>query len=272
VDVDGIDLCRRAGRHHRHDHDQLQRRHSRLWRPELSRTRRLIRRRRAGRVLRVTRPYTAGARTEAAPSWRRQGVANLLDVFATSNTKLVSNVTVDNADCLSDHCLITADIAVRTPKPVVTYSSRKIRSIDVTSFEDDLRKSVLFTQLADTLDAYVDQFNAVVEQLLDKVAPVRSRRRRPQKPISKWLSSEAIDAKRSRRRLERRWRSTGAEADPSEYRQACRKANQLINASRTTYYRQCINEAGSNYRLRWKIVNDLLHSHDTDSTRTDTLH
>jgi len=63
----------------------------------------------------------------------------------------------------------------------------------------------------------------------------------------------------SRRRLERRWRTTGAEADRSEYRQACRKANQLINASRTTYYRQCINEAGSNYRLRWKIVNDLLH-------------
>ena len=143
--------------------------------------------------------------------------------------------------------------------------------LDLAPSGDDLRKSVLFTQPADTLDAYmyVDQFNAVVEQLLDKVAPVRSRCRRPQKPISKWLSSEAIAAKRSRRRLERRWRTTGAEADRSEYRQACRKANQLINASRTTYYRQRINEAGSNYRLRWKIVNDLLHSHDTDSTRTD---
>jgi len=151
-------------------------------------------------------------------------------VFATSNTKLFSNVTVDNADCLSDHFRITADIAVRTAKPVVAYSSRNIRSIDVTSFEDDLRKSVLFTQPADTLDAYVDQFNAVVEQLLDTVARVRSRRRRPQKPISKWLSSEAIAAKRSRRRLERRWRTTGAEAHRSEYRQACRKANQLINA------------------------------------------
>ena len=62
--------------HHRRpvptDHDRLQRRHSRLWRPKLSGTRRLIRRRRAGRVLRVTRPYTAGARTDAAPSWRRQ--------------------------------------------------------------------------------------------------------------------------------------------------------------------------------------------------------
>jgi len=69
------------------------------------------------------------------PPRRLPGVANLLDVFATSNTKLVSNVAVDIADCLSDHGLITADIAVRTTKPIVNYSSRYIRSIDVTSVE-----------------------------------------------------------------------------------------------------------------------------------------
>jgi len=48
----------------------------------------------------------------AAPSWRDVAVG-LLDVFATSNIKqLVANITVDNADCLYDHCLISADIAV----------------------------------------------------------------------------------------------------------------------------------------------------------------
>ena len=33
-----------------------------------------------------------------------------------------------------------------------------------------------------------------MRQLLDKVAPARTRRRRPQKQISKWLSVEAVDA------------------------------------------------------------------------------
>jgi len=112
------------------------------------------------------------------------------------------------------------------------------------SFEADLRSSVLFKQLVDKLNAYVDQLNDTLTQLLNKVAPVRSRRRRPQKPISKWLSIEAVAAKRSRRRLERRWLTTGTEADRSEYHQACRKANQLINESRSAYY-YTVNAAGN---------------------------
>jgi len=90
---------------------------------------------------------------------RLPNVANLLDVLATNNAKLVSNVRVDNADCLPDHCLITADIAARAPKPVVSFTSRNIRAVDAVSLEADLRSSVLFTQPADKLNAYVDQLN-----------------------------------------------------------------------------------------------------------------
>ena len=46
---------------------------------------------------------------------------------------------------------------------------------------------VLFTQPADTADAYVDQLNDVLAELLDKAAPVQTRRRRPQKLISGFL-------------------------------------------------------------------------------------
>ena len=128
------------------------------------------------------------------PTRRLPDVANLLDVLATNNAKLVSNVRIDNVDCLSNHCLITADIAARAPKPVVSFTSRNIRTVDAVSFEADLHLSVLFTQPADKLNAYVDQLSDTLTQLLNKVAPVRSRRRRPQKPISKWLSIEAVEA------------------------------------------------------------------------------
>jgi len=43
----------------------------------------------------------------------------------------------------------------------------------------------------------------------------------------------------------------------------------MINASRTNYYRQRIQDAGSNHRQRWQIVKKLLHSKDTDKTRND---
>jgi len=76
---------------------------------------------------------------------RLPDVANLLDVLATNNAKLVSKVRVDNTDCLSDHCLITTDIAARAPKPVVSFTSCNIRAVDAVSFEADLRSSVLFS-------------------------------------------------------------------------------------------------------------------------------
>lgn len=200
---------------------------------------------------------------------RTPTVSNLLDVVATSSTTLVSNVKVIDVDHLSDHCLITADVVVRVHRPVITYTSRNIRAVDATMFESELRKSVLFTRPAATVDEYVSQLNDVLTHLLDKFAPARTRRRRPQKPITKWLSAEAVEAKRTRRRLERRWRATGDEADRLAYRRECRKANRLINESRTNHYRRRIQESGSDYRQRWRIVNELLHSKDSDKTRTD---
>ena len=102
--------------------------------------------------------------------------------------------------------------------------------------------------------------------------PARTRRRRPQKPITKWLSVQAVEAKRTRRPPERRWRATGDEADRLAYRRVCRQANQLINDSRTNHYRQRIQESGSDYKQRWRIVNELLHSKDSHITRTDAEH
>ena len=178
---------------------------------------------------------------------RTPNVSNLLDDVATSSTTLVPNVKVIDVDHLSDHCLITADVVVRIHRPVITYTSRNIRAVDATMFESELRKSVLITQPAATVDEYVSQLNDVLMHLLDKFAPARTRRRPPQKPITKWLSAEVVEAKRTHRRLERRWRATGDEADRLAYRRECSKANRLINESRTNHYRRRIQESGSDY-------------------------
>jgi len=140
---------------------------------------------------------------------RTPNVANLLDVVATSSSALVSNVKVIDVDHISDHCLIIAGLVVRVPRPIITYTSRNIRAVDETLFESALRQSELFSRPATTVDEYVSQANDVLTHLLDKIAPARTRRRRPQKPITKWLSVQAVEAKRTHRRLERRWRATG---------------------------------------------------------------
>ncbi len=99
-------------------------------------------------------------------------------------------------------------------------------------FERTLHESPLFTAPALTVDEYADQIETTVVEALNKFAPLRQRRRRPAKPNSRWLSQDAMDAKRQRRRLERVWKRSGAESDRLAYRKSCRRANKVINMSR----------------------------------------
>ena len=88
----------------------------------------------------------------------------------------------------------------------------------------------------------------VAEQ--DRVATIKHCCRRLLKPITRWLSQDAISAKRERRRLERQWRRTQLDSDRIIYRQVCRRANKLINGSRHNFY---TDTTISDPRDRWKL-------------------
>ena len=74
-----------------------------------------------------------------------------------------------------------------------------------------------------------------------------------------WLSAAAMEAKRVRRRLERRWLHTQREEDRVAYRKSCRTANKLITDSLEAKNTEIINEAAGSSRTLWKAVNSLLH-------------
>ena len=126
-------------------------------------------------------------------------------------------------------------------------------------------QSSLFTNPSQTADGFAEQLRDVVTEELDKVAPMKTSRRRPSKPITKFLSPAAKTAKRKRRRLERTWKSTGLESDRIAYRKSCRETNRLINDSRRDFMRDQISEE-TDPKLRWRTVKHLLHSGSTDST------
>ena len=86
---------------------------------------------------------------------------------------------------------------------------RKLKSIDMQEFVKDLHNSDLCVDSPSDLDTLVDCYNKTLASLLDKHAPVQSRhvttRVRPP-----WFNNDIIEAKRDRRKAERRWRSSGA--------------------------------------------------------------
>ena len=115
------------------------------------------------------------------------------------------------------------------------------------------------------MDGFADQIADNVSSELNKVAPLHKCIRRSPKRITKWLSSEAIEQKRQRRRLEKRWISSKCEADRVAYRWSCRSANRPINNSRCDYFRSKFNDC-SNSGQQWRVAKELLHTSEDGRT------
>ena len=82
---------------------------------------------------------------------------------------------------------------------------------------------------------------------------------RKKAPRDARLSQDAVQAKRLRRRCEKRWRKTSCEADRTAYRKACRNANRLIIASEKSRIEEKFEFAGNDQKEVWRISNGLLH-------------
>ena len=80
------------------------------------------------------------------------------------------------------------------------------------------------------------------------------------KPINRFLSQNAKEAKKKRRRLERCWKRTGKESDHRAYRSQCRLSNSLINESRRQYFAERISNFNAGPKKCWSTVNELLHT------------
>ena len=71
------------------------------------------------------------------------------------------------------------------------------------------------------------------------------------------LYRDAIDARRNRRRLDRRYRHSKSDQDRIRYRSACHATNKLFKRSRRDYSDKRFNESAGDSRKRWHIANKL---------------
>jgi len=137
---------------------------------------------------------------------------------------------------LSDHFLVLSSVNVWRPMPtLVRYSFRDFGAVDRDDFAAMLEMTDIYRCPADDVDGFCNQIRSTVTAVLDTLAPLKTRTKRRGKRNSRWLSDAGVDAKRTRRQLERRWKRTGAESDRVAYRIAYRAANDAINASRSSF-------------------------------------
>ena len=79
------------------------------------------------------------------------------------------------------------------------------------------------------------------------------------RPSAPWYSKGIAAEKRKRRKLERRWRKSGTEADKLQYPNQCSRVRKLLKSSKMSYYASLINENKSDSKVLFNIIDRMLH-------------
>ena len=186
---------------------------------------------------------------------------NILDhILTPDDLGVVRDVTIHDIG-LSDHYLVACKIVEPLHRaPAVKTTFRRWKHLDVEQFKKRVLSSSANQTPATTANSFADQLKTDVGNILDELIPTQQHTKRVCKLTNQWLSEEAKEAKRIRRQLEHKWKSTGFENIRQAYRKACKVANTLINESRRSFYAQCITESSRDPRKLWRTVQGLLHT------------
>ena len=136
-----------------------------------------------------------------------------------------------------------------------------IQSVDIESFHSDIQASSLCdnNQLhtAEDLDAYAREYITTLSALLDRHAPLKTRKR-VTRPVVPWYNETIDSAKRERKKAERKWRKTKATDDLLDFKSKRNHATYLMNKARRDFYSEFMDENGADQRKLFSAANKLL--------------
>ena len=159
---------------------------------------------------------------------------HILDLVITRNSENIIKGRPISDRYISDHCSVLCSLSVPRPSPTVKHISfRKLKTLDLTAFKDDIARIDLFSNAADP-EKLVDSYNNTLRLLLDRHAPIMSKKVlfRPKVP---WINSDIINAKRQRRKAERKWRTTRCQSDLILFKKSRNYVTFLMNKARQDY-------------------------------------
>jgi len=184
---------------------------------------------------------------------------NTLDLLITRSTSSL----VSSTDCtytpISDHRFISSTLSIPTNSrpPRVIKPTRKINSINITNFSNDILASTLYTSPASTLAPYLDQFSSTLTALLDKHAPLKTTSclSRPHKPF---ITPEIKKEKSKRSKLETIFRRNKTPQNDTNFKEQAKIVSKLITAARRTFFRNTISTCSQQPKKLWKTLDNLL--------------
>jgi len=182
-----------------------------------------------------------------------------LDHVITSSLSNLSPDISSSFDTISDHYPIFTRLNIQpTPRPdPVSHSYRRISSINIETFMQDLSFSDLIQNPPSSLDDLLSLYNTTLSMLLDKHAPIITKS--GSHSNNPWYNSYLQAYKSFRRRLERSYKRTRDLQILSALKSATNKYHHLLDIAKKRFYSSLVQSRSSNPRLLWKTINQLLH-------------
>ena len=184
-----------------------------------------------------------------------------LDLIFVRDLKIVKNIMVYNElndFVLSDHFLIEMSVNC-TPKRKIERFERTFRSIstiDINQFSQELNNS-LVAGFEMPMEDQVRHMFSTTHKLLDKYAPVQNK--------SSVISTKPFfnigisDAKRVKRRAERRYQKSGSEQDKHDLVVAARNLSKVVKLKSNEFYCGKLQAVQGDAKGTYNIINRLLN-------------
>lgn len=199
-----------------------------------------------------------------SPTHRNGHTLDLIITRATEN--LVQDVNV-HPEFYSDHRVITCSLNhPKPPRSDVTVTQRSI--LDREKFSCDIIDSFSHgSGCTDDVNALVSIYNNTLLEIYDKHAPLKMMTVKHRR-FAKWYNDQLRHEKREKRRLERRYRKSGLTVDMENFHEQSQKYNNLLEKTKTDYYRIKIQNSDKNQLFRlinnmFKLKSSALPSHQS---------
>ena len=195
-------------------------------------------------------------------------LGNILDLIITPkpNSHLIQEIGRETFDF--DHYLILCSLSLAPPPlPPRIVISRPFKNFDDAVFEKDLRHiHNTLTKLSDVpVEEFLTTMNNSFQSLIDHHAPFCTHIFRPSGHSHHKLSTDAIAAKRKRRKLERKiflllrlFKFVPASL-LAALKESRKTARALIFKSRADHFNSMLASVKPNSKVFWKTANSILH-------------
>ena len=184
-----------------------------------------------------------------------------LDLIFLRDETVVKNIKVYNEEndvLISDHFLIEMSLicAPNYKKEKIQYSYRKVKSINMENFSNDL-STKLSTVASMPLNQKTCSLNYAICTVLDQHAP---KQRKVATSSSKpFYHIDIAKAKRKKRQAERKYRKTGSIADKCNLNAASRNLSIVAREKHNEFYSKRLSDLRGDAKGTYKVINHLLN-------------